>query len=331
MVTLSCYFLNCWKPKSIINRYGNQQLKFCKGVINMNNMIFNNVPFPYQLPSNLPDFKLLPKVSYDGLWQPIIFCSPITNEIYPNVEPGRYVLFSNGCVFDSVRNIIQYHVPLNGYYYTGIYTEDGVRHDVGMHTLVAKAFCEPRQIIGRHEVNHIDGIKSHNEYYNLENCSSSENRIHAYTTGLRKIGEEHDSNTKLSNEQVHQICDMLSKGYMIKEIAQIMQSQGVNSDNIVGLINAIKKRRVWTHISKYYDFPEPSINYKLTNSQIHEICRIAKATSNYSPSFLLDQVYDTSSLSKKEIDNLRYSVGNILRGKRHRDIASMYNLETFTE
>lgn len=57
-------------------------------------------------------------------------------------------------------------------------------HPVTVHRLVADAFYD-----GSHdglEVNHIDGNKSNNFIANLEWCTSSENRKHAFQTGLQR-------------------------------------------------------------------------------------------------------------------------------------------------
>lgn len=41
------------------------------------------------------------------------------------------------------------------------------------------------------QVNHIDGNKSNNSLVNLEWCTDSENKIHAYKNGLMIGGNEH--------------------------------------------------------------------------------------------------------------------------------------------
>lgn len=62
---------------------------------------------------------------------------------------------------------------------------NGKKKTYRAHRLVLMAF-KPVDNMENLEVNHIDGNKKNNKLENLEWCTSSENQIHAFKTGLNK-------------------------------------------------------------------------------------------------------------------------------------------------
>ncbi|HEB29025.1 MAG TPA: HNH endonuclease [Porticoccus sp.] len=70
-----------------------------------------------------------------------------------------------------------------------------------VHRLVALAFLG---LANGRQTNHINGIKKDNRVENLEWVTCSENGLHAYRTGLSKMGEQHH-NAKLSDWQIRVI------------------------------------------------------------------------------------------------------------------------------
>lgn len=73
---------------------------------------------------------------------------------------------------------------VRGYQRVVLCDENG-HHPKSVHRLVADAFYDGDDH-DQLEVNHIDGDKSNNFIANLEWCTSSENRLHAFKTGLQK-------------------------------------------------------------------------------------------------------------------------------------------------
>ena len=97
---------------------------------------------------------------------------------YPNYEVS-----TNGRVRNVTTGTILKTADVKGYRRVVLCDSTG-HHPKAVHRLVADAFYD-----GDHEglqVNHIDGNKSNNFLGNLEWCTSSENRIHAFRTGLQK-------------------------------------------------------------------------------------------------------------------------------------------------
>ena len=83
-----------------------------------------------------------------------------------------------------------------------------------VHRLVAKTFIP--NPLNKPEVNHINGDKTDNRVENLEWVTRKENTIHMYKTGL---GGGKTYKSKLTDENVIEIKELLKKGLLHKEIA----------------------------------------------------------------------------------------------------------------
>lgn len=87
----------------------------------------------------------------------------------------------------------------------------GINNRKQVHRLVAETYIP--KIIGKNDVNHINGIKTDNRVENLEWCTKGENTIHALKIGLRKKNEK-----KYSPDFVKEVRKMRKDGFLIKEI-----------------------------------------------------------------------------------------------------------------
>lgn len=122
-----------------------------------------------------------------------------------------------------------------------VITESGKRKQklFSVHRLVALAFIpNPNNY---NQVNHKDGIKSNNFHQNLEWCTLSQNRQHAYDIGLQKgpIGEK-QGNSTLTTEEVLQIRK-IGRSKTLTEIAKKFNTS-------FGNVSDILLRRSWKHI-----------------------------------------------------------------------------------
>ena len=117
------------------------------------------------------------------------------------------------------------------------------------HRLVAMYFVEgDKNLI----VNHKDGDKRNNIFTNLEWVTFSENNSHAYRIGLRtQYGEKNPANI-YDEKIIHEICNLIELDKSTKEIS-ISVFDEYNS-KYKNLINHIKGKRRWTHISCNYNF-----------------------------------------------------------------------------
>ena len=96
----------------------------------------------------------------------------------------RLVIKSNGFRYSVAGRVLIPRQNPGGYLGVCLYRDGVCEEQPSIHRLVAEAFlpaCE-----GKTEVNHIDGDKTNNNVENLEWCTDSENKLHAYRKGLRK-------------------------------------------------------------------------------------------------------------------------------------------------
>lgn len=115
-------------------------------------------------------------------------------------------------------------------------------------------------------------------------------------TGLAK--------TKLTSENVHEICKLLEKGELsIKEISEKFNVSSVDISNI-------KRGKIWLEISANYSIEK---NPRLTPIKVHEICRLLEAGCS------VDYISEQLGVSKRCIEHIKW-------GERHVSISSQYDI-----
>ena len=189
-----------------------------------------------------------------------------------------------------------------------------------IHRLVALNFIKnynPK----RTQVNHIDGIKTHNGVWNLEWCTPKENVRHAELHHLRNhaYGTKHPSN-KHSVKTIKKVCKMLeSNRYTISEIAK---ETGLKPQ----MVRHIHDKRAWTSISKDYNidnftnYETKSDDYKKRRKkQIQKACRLIQSNK-----YNMQEIANISGLTYKEISS-------IIHGTKYQSISSKYDLTKFSQ
>lgn len=236
----------------------------------------------------------------------------IDDSIVPGIVPNKYVVSNTGYVYYNADCYEHYkqtgrHPDCNGYFITSFQLQNGKQKVEKIHRVVAKAFVENPDPENKIFVNHIDGIKQHSYFNNLEWVTPKENSEHASKTGLlhkqeeshalsklpktevkifigkKKSEEEKDKsfksdyshmlgenniNNKLSEKEVREICELIQTGkYWDVEIANFYNVSYTN-------ISDIHKGKLWTQISCDYDFSKRKPAKKLTPENVEEICKL---------------------------------------------------------
>ncbi len=127
------------------------------------------------------------------------------------------------------------------YYYIRV-SQKNVPRTLRLHIFIAK--CWHNNPSHYRVVNHKDGDKLNCNAGNLEWGTDSQNQQHALTLGLKQKGEEL-YNSKLSDDQVHQVCQLLEEGYRVKDLADMFT---VKPDNI----RKIKDGSCYFHVRRLY-------------------------------------------------------------------------------
>lgn len=163
-------------------------------------------------------------------------------EIFKN---PNYLIDQEGNVFNKKGEKKSLLINRDGYWIVRLYKNNQVKsHNV--HRLVAEAFIPNPE--NKRTVNHKDGNKLNCHVSNLEWATDSENVLHAISMGLLPVkrgSEVH--NAILSEEQVHDICQMMVDGYRNIEIINKFKT---TSDTVKN----IRAGKCWLHISKDYTF-----------------------------------------------------------------------------
>jgi len=109
-------------------------------------------------------------------------------------------------------------IASHGYRRVSMY-KDGARTSSHIHQMVMAAFVGPCP--NDSEVNHKDGVKTNNHLDNLEYVTHRENMLHAFSKGLLTRQGEKNSQSKLTEDNVHETRRLLKAGMRQADIARI--------------------------------------------------------------------------------------------------------------
>lgn len=145
------------------------------------------------------------------------------NEVFldinlPDIVP-IYAISNYGTVINKTTgNPLSMAYTEDGYLRVGLSNIYGKTSHFLVHRLVMMTF-HPIENPERFEVNHLKGVKIDNRDTELEWTTGLENMRHAFAIGLNNNIRENHSKAVINNEQAKIICECLSNGIPMKEIA----------------------------------------------------------------------------------------------------------------
>ena len=149
---------------------------------------------------------------------------------------GNYIVYPDGKVFSKKRGI--FLVPLMGKGRSLYYTVK-VPKIIKLHRLVAQCFIQNPE--NKPEVNHKDGNKTNNNYWNLEWTTKLENMQHSHKMGLHNNKGERSRTAKLDCVSVRIVRDCLQHGFTQTAIAKYFKVDP-------STISAIKTGTSWASL-----------------------------------------------------------------------------------
>lgn len=154
-----------------------------------------------------------------------------------------YIVKEDGSVFNKHGKMLSSHDNGKGYLIVSL-SINGKRTSKAIHRILAECFIPNPDNLS--DVDHVDGNRQNNAISNLRWLTHGENIEHSYNLSNRSATGENNSRCETTEEEVREICRLLSAGYMPSKIRDL----GFD----YGRVRAIKRRQNWTHISKYYSW-----------------------------------------------------------------------------
>lgn len=187
---------------------------------------------------------------------------------YPGVAERRYLISTNGYIFDTLKNIAKKSSSSPNDQYSSVYLDDtnGKSVRFGLHRLVAHAFCNPPIEFPEMIANHISGDKTDNDAANLEWTTVQANNQHS-----QRILHKSDRMSTIQRPPVtfllvRKICSLMQQG---KGDTEILDTLGIGrNESNYGILRDIRTRRTWTEVSDNYIFPKYSKEHIYTVKEI---------------------------------------------------------------
>lgn len=181
---------------------------------------------------------------------------------YPGIRKDYYLISEDGELM-NILTLKKYKPSDHGGYYRYNLLKENETHatcHVFAHRLVAYEFVENPN--NYPYIDHIDGVKNHNHYTNLDWVTPKENTRRAINLGLKSdVGYNHVSSI-FTEELARSICEKLEQGYSIKDIYRWLKHDATAKPNddypLYQFIHRLKHRLGWDNITSEYNYSTKS-------------------------------------------------------------------------
>lgn len=153
-------------------------------------------------------------------------------------EFENYSITEDGKVWSHVINrFIKHQINKYGYLTVKLCNNGKCQHK-SIHRLVAEAYLPNLEL--KKEVNHINGIKTNNNLYNLEWATRKENANHAWKNGLQKPCQKRIDNVISANGKI--VLD-LQTGVFYNSIAEAARTYSIPHMSLSSMLKGIYKNK----------------------------------------------------------------------------------------
>lgn len=215
-------------------------------------------------------------------WEPIILNGSVTN----------YIVSDSGLVMNTItKSILKY----NGEHYRYVHiSHNSKKYNLSVHRLVAIAFIPNPE--NKPEVNHNDGDKTNNYYWNLEWVTRKENAEHAAINDLIKFGSD-KCDAKYTENQVHDVCKLLESGMKRKDVCNRLNVS-------LAFIDGIIYDGCWHRVSSKYNIPK----FIAKEAPVIELLR--NGVTDYNQIITILKWPDTTK-NRQYLSKIKYKIKNI--------------------
>lgn len=217
---------------------------------------------------------------------------------------------------------VKYSISSDGYKRVNLRTNDNTKRVFLVHRLVAFVFVEGyNPSIGKVIVNHLDSIREHTYYENLEWVTIAENVRHGYDHGhIFKYNTPKPINVKFSDELLHSICGYLECGYNAAEIYKLLDIDEFSQKSISDLINRLKTTgvKIYERITQYYNIPKVNPIVPLNPELVETICDLL------SKGYYTEDIIRMINIPPTQVNKYRKNITDIKYHKTFCDISIKY-------